>query len=205
MSELAIVSLAAAALTVATAFITRLHPVQSLDDSLESRAGRLRSLPAVHRAARIGTLPGEPYMHPSIGAATAVALLGSGAGPALRILAPLALASVGAIAIHHAIKFVYRRPRPAIALARGKTEAAYPSGHTTDATAVLLTSAHLLVREGLVAAEIALPVAAALLLATGVSRVLLGWHWSTDVAGGWMAGVAVAAASVSVYEGWPIG
>jgi undecaprenyl-diphosphatase len=139
-------------------------------------------------------------MHPSIGAACAVALLIARAGPLLRVLVPLASASIGAILAHHLIKFFYRRPRPAIALGRGKTEPAFPSGHTTDATAVLVTSAYLLVREGVAPAEIVVPLAILLALGTGVSRVLLGWHWSTDVVGGWLAGIAVAAGSAGLYE-----
>ncbi|MEO6525042.1 MAG: phosphatase PAP2 family protein [Gemmatimonadaceae bacterium] len=200
MSDLLLIGVGAAAATVIVAFATRSRTVQSADDALERAAGRARARPLALHAARIGTLPGEPYMHPSIGAATAAVLLAARAGPLARIVLPLAAASVGAIAAHHAVKLVYRRPRPAIALARGKTEPAFPSGHTTDATAVLATSAYLLMREGIAPAEIAIPVAIAFALATGVSRVVLGWHWSTDVIGGWLAGIAIAACSSGLYE-----
>jgi membrane-associated phospholipid phosphatase len=40
----------------------------------------------------------------------------------------------------------------------------------------------------------------ALCLATGASRVALGWHWGTDVIGGWFAGAGVAAACCWLYE-----
>jgi membrane-associated phospholipid phosphatase len=200
MPDLLMIGVGAAATTVILAIATRSPAVQSMDDALEGAAGRARARPLVLRAARIGTLPGEPYMHPAIGAATAALMLVTRGGPLTRVLLPLAAASVGAIAAHHAVKLVYRRPRPAIALARGKTEPAFPSGHTTDATAVLATGAYLLLREGIAPAEIVVPVAIACAFATGVSRVLLGWHWGTDVAGGWLAGVAVAACSSGLYE-----
>jgi undecaprenyl-diphosphatase len=195
-----VIGLVAGASTVALAIATRSRIVQSVDDAIERAAGRARLRQHVLAAAGIGTLPGEPYMHPSLGAVTAVVVLVLRAGPLLRVLVPLAVASVGAIIAHHAIKVVYRRPRPAIALGRGKTEPAFPSGHTTDATAVLATSAYLLAREAIVPMEIAVPVALILALVTGFSRVLLGWHWATDVVGGWLAGIAVAAGAAGLYE-----
>jgi membrane-associated phospholipid phosphatase len=87
--------------------------------------------------------------------------------------------------VHRAIKVFYFRERP---MARGKRYRtdSYPSGHTTGATALALTSALVLRRQNLIS-----PVAAALigigaptLMAT--YRVLADDHWATDVAGGWM-------------------
>ena len=136
------------------------------------------SVRGVLRAASIGTLPGEPYMHPTIGAACAAIVHRRDTRPLVPVLATLAAASIGAILAHHAVKLVYRRPRPAGALARGKTEPAFPSGHTTDATAVLVTGAYLLARQGLATPSVVAAAALVLALCTGVSRVLLGWHWA---------------------------
>jgi len=200
MIDLLTVALGAASGTILLAIATTSRAVQSLDDAAERAAGRARARSFVLRAASVGTLPGEPYMHPAIGAASALLLFAARGGPPFRILAPLAAASIGAILAHHAVKLVYRRPRPAIALGKGKTEPAYPSGHTSDATAVLVTGAYLLVREGVVPIEVAVTTAVLLALVTGVSRVLLGWHWATDVVGGWFTGVAVAAGAAGLYE-----
>jgi membrane-associated phospholipid phosphatase len=200
MPNFSTIAFAAGAGVIALAVATRNARVQAWDDALERGAARARLRARVLRAASFGTLPGEPYMHPTIGAACAAIVIAATRGPLIPVLATLATASIGAILAHHAVKLVYRRPRPAGALARGKTEPAYPSGHTTDATAVLVTGAYLLARQGLATPSVVAAAALVLALSTGVSRVLLGWHWATDVVGGWMAGVAVAACAAGLYE-----
>lgn len=192
-------SLLALGVTAALALATRMAAVQEADDAIERAVGRRR--PRLMRVARVGTMPGENYVHPAMGALIAFTIVRRRPGSASRVLIPMALASLGAIVAHHAVKLVYRRRRPEIALRRGKVEPAFPSGHTADATAVLATGAYLLVREGVLPARIAIPLASALALGTGVSRVVLGWHWTTDVMGGWMTGVGVAAECAVVYEG----
>ena len=172
--------------------------MQRVDDLIEHAAGLHR--PYLRRAAGAATLTGEKFVHPVIAAVTAGVLFLTRSGPALRYVLPLASASLGGIVAHHLVKFLYHRPRPQVALDRDKTEAAYPSGHTTNATAVVATSAWLLVREGLVPLPVAAVGVVALCLATGLSRVVLGWHWGTDVIGGWMAGTGIAALCCWGYE-----
>jgi undecaprenyl-diphosphatase len=200
MPSLSTIALAAGAGVLLLALATRTRRVQALDDALERGADLARRRARVLRAARVGTLPGEPYMHPTIGAACAAIVIAATRRQILPVLATLAAASIGAILAHHAVKLVYRRPRPAGALARGKTEPAFPSGHTTDATAVLVTGAYLLARQGLAVPSVVGTLAIVLALSTGVSRVLLGWHWATDVLGGWIAGIGVAACASGLYE-----
>lgn len=200
MPSFSTIALAAGAGVLLLALATRTRRVQTLDDALERGAALARQRTRVLRAARFGTLPGEPYMHPTIGAACAAVVIAATRQQVLPVLATLAAASIGAILAHHAVKLVYRRPRPAGALARGKTEPAFPSGHTTDATAVLVTGAYLLARQGLAVPSVVATLAIVLALSTGVSRVLLGWHWATDVLGGWIAGIGVAACAAGLYE-----
>jgi undecaprenyl-diphosphatase len=191
-------SLVALGTTAVVALLTRVRAVQGLDDVIEDAVGRRR--PRLAPAARIGTLPGESYMHPTIGAVIALTILGRRGGRPRRILVPMASASLGAIVAHHAVKAIYRRRRPEIAVRRGKFEPAFPSGHTADATAVLATGSYLLVRERVLPADIAVPIAVALAMGTGASRVVLGWHWSSDVIGGWVTGLGVAAECALLYE-----
>jgi undecaprenyl-diphosphatase len=48
--------------------------------------------------------------------------------------------------------------------------------------------------------EIAAPVALAVPVASGIGRLYLDRHWSSDVVAGWLAGLSVAAACAGVYE-----
>lgn len=76
----------------------------------------------------------------------------------------------------------------------------FPSGHTFGPTAVSLTTAYVLSREGLARSEIAAPVALMVPLVTASGKILAQRHWASDVLGGYLGGTAVAAAWLSAYE-----
>ena len=197
MPGFVVVALVAAGATLVLAVITRTGHIQHWDDGLEAWAGIHRE--RVHRVASIATLPGEWFAHPLMGAGIASILIVGRHVPPIPVLLSLAAASLGATASHHAVKFIYRRARPAGALARKKTEPAFPSGHTTNTTSVLVTGAFLLVHAGAVPRDLAIAVVSIVCLCVGASRVALGWHWSSDVVGGWLTGITVASLCSALF------
>lgn len=73
--------------------------------------------------------------------------------------------------------------------------AAYPSGHSTNAAVVYLLFIMLVPKARHPGWQTA---AASLILLTGLSRIMLGVHWPTDVIGGWMLGTSFALAAAAV-------
>lgn len=142
---------------------------------------------------RFTDLAGTTLLPVLVGLAAAV-LVGLRRPRAAVALAAALVTSAGAA---WAVKTAVARPRPSAALVAGPVEQgfAFPSGHTTAATAVLLVGA------ALVAGAAGRPLvrraawAAAAVGVAGVagSRVYLGYHWFTDVLAGTFLGAVVAA------------
>ncbi|WP_406073360.1 phosphatase PAP2 family protein [Micromonospora sp. NBC_01638] len=103
------------------------------------------------------------------------------------------------------LKLLVGRDRPEllepVARAAGYS---FPSGHALNATlaaGVLLLV--LLPYARRAAARVALWAAAVLItVVTGLSRVALGVHFTSDVLGGWLLGVAVVAATTAAFTSW---
>jgi undecaprenyl-diphosphatase len=76
---------------------------------------------------------------------------------------------------------------------------AFPSGHSNNAAVVYILFIMLVPQARHPMWQAA---AAIMIVLTGVSRVMLGVHWPTDVLGGWMLGAsfAMAAAAVIAYR-----
>jgi undecaprenyl-diphosphatase len=120
--------------------------------------------------------------------------LGLAVAPAASLLIA-GLASVVA-------KAAFGRARPPITVHQSHvTSPAFPSGHATDAAGFFLAAAFVLAititcrprdRVALVGAAIVL---AGLV---GVSRLVLGVHWFSDVVAGWTLGAAIAIATVVI-------
>ncbi len=103
--------------------------------------------------------------------------------------------SLGATALSTGIKYALGRARPDLAEPIVKTfTPSFPSGHAFLSTVVLLTIGGLMAlaarrrRERVVIFGTAIGLA----LAIGLSGVILGVHWFSDVAAGWLLGIAWA-------------
>jgi len=140
----------------------------------------------------------------SVGALTLVAI---GAGLLLwRRGAPLAAAAAPAFALGVAGtlagigKQVVDRGRPGDGLrvvANG--EPSFPSGHATDSAALYLTLALIVavfVLRRPLARVVTVAFSGVLVGAIGVTRLVLGVHWPTDVLAGWALGATVALGAV---------
>jgi undecaprenyl-diphosphatase len=113
---------------------------------------------------------------------------------------PVIASSLGAWATHRLLKVLIRRQRPPSQVGDADEEQSFPSGHTTGATAVALTSAYMLARDQVLPLSRALPLAICVPTCVGVSRIYEDEHWATDVLGGWLAGVCVTALSANHFE-----
>lgn len=113
-----------------------------------------------------------------------------------RTLAFLVVSSVvsGAVLVS-VFKTVFGRLRPDAMFAELVTPGlSFPSGHASMSALVFLTIGALIAasRSRVNERIYILATAALLALLVGVSRVLLGVHWATDVLGGWAFGTAWA-------------
>lgn len=99
------------------------------------------------------------------------------------------------------LKHFFARIRPdLVAQLDPITTPAYPSGHANNAAVVYILFIVLVPQARHPLWQLA---AALMILVTGLSRILLGVHWPTDVIGGWMLGTAfalVAGAVISYRE-----
>jgi membrane-associated phospholipid phosphatase len=109
----------------------------------------------------------------------------------------------GALAITATIKLLTDRMRPDGGLT-DTFSSAFPSGHAVRAAAVYTLVAWLVLRwtspHRRTARVLVVAVAVMMILAIGASRLLLGAHWFTDVAGGYVLGVLWVAVCVAVTQ-----
>ncbi|HEY3723251.1 MAG TPA: phosphatase PAP2 family protein [Acidimicrobiia bacterium] len=143
-------------------------------------------------------------------AATAVSFLGSPViVTALSVLAGLvcwrrggdvrlAALCVGAPAVAALVEVVTKqvvaRPRPPTRVLTGASGFGFPSGHTTGAAAlavVAMVAAQLLITDRRLRRRVCM-VAVTYAVTVGISRVVVGAHYPSDVVGGLLVGTAAA-------------
>ena len=108
--------------------------------------------------------------------------------------APLVALTLGGLASSLA-KAAFDRPRPPTAAhATSVSTAAFPSGHATDAAAFFLAASlpTITVTRRRWAQTVLVATGAFLAALVGLSRLVLGVHWLSDVVAGWALGTATA-------------
>jgi undecaprenyl-diphosphatase len=119
----------------------------------------------------------------------------------------LLVAIGGSVALNGTLKLVVERPRPPLPWAHVLPDYSFPSGHSMNSFVFYLAIAIIVwVTFGRRAGAIAVAVGLLIAFAVGFSRVYLGYHYPSDVIGGYAAGLAwlfiVALAFETIPRGW---
>lgn len=181
--------------------VTERDGVAALDVPLLHAAAGLRS-PAVDGfAAGVAYLfgpVGMPAM--AVAAILVLALRRRSMTPVILIVA----AGIGSLLMTVAGKDIIDRHRPPLTAAVPPFEhsASFPSGHTLNATVIAGVVGYLIwLRRHAIAARIAsIAVPVLIAVVVGLTRILLGAHWFTDVLAGWLLGAAWLALVVTAHR-----
>ena len=111
-------------------------------------------------------------------------------------------AGAGAL-LNLGLKMIFARARPdlasALAVARWYS---FPSGHAMGSFITFGALAYIALRQPWpwVAKSASLAIALTIVVLVGLSRVYLGVHWTSDIAGGWSAGTVWLVSAVVAFE-----
>ncbi len=155
----------------------------------------------------LGVLRGPAWLEGSVrditalGGATVLVLFTTAVAVFLGVrrqshaLVLVVVASLGGLLLANGLKLAFQRPRPALVPHLARVDStSFPSGHAVSSAVVYLTLGALLaqlVRERKQKAYF-LGVACVLTFLVGLTRVILGVHYPSDVLAGWAAGLAWA-------------
>jgi undecaprenyl-diphosphatase len=189
------IGLTGAAVAGGMAVAVKRDSTRAIDRAVRRRIHPLRSRRITSLAKGISFLA-DPHVHPIaaavIGVLTRIEGKGAGYGPSA--------ASTGALGVDNALRlFVHQKRPPKAGHHRARHRFAYPSGHTTAATAIAVATAAEITdnlprsRQILLWASVA-----SVSIAVGWSRLYLDEHWVDDVVGGWMAGMVLGLAAASL-------
>lgn len=113
--------------------------------------------------------------------------------------AHLVIVQAGSWILNPALKFSVPRPRPELFEQRGQHDfPAYPSGHSIAVTAVMLTAAYLIHRQG--HGTWAYWAVGIFYVLNTYSRVYLSVHWPTDMIGGTLVGLLWMVALIRAFR-----
>lgn len=186
-------SLALAAAGAAAAVAFR-RPRNAVDQRV--RRALVRRRDARLRAAARAIAPlGKPYGHGPL--AVALGALVARETGYWRDGMPIVAASAGAAVVSRALEasLPVRRPPPG---RRKPGEPSFPSGHALETAAVATSAGMVLGRERIGRPAVVVPVAVLVPLISGGAKLYLDRHWTTDVVGGWAAGIALGAVAASL-------
>lgn len=111
-------------------------------------------------------------------------------------------AGTGAL-LNLGLKMIFDRVRPDLALAISVAKGySFPSGHAMGSFITFGALAYITLRQTWpwLAKSVGLAIAMTMVVLVGLSRVYLGVHWASDIAGGWSAGAVWLASAVAAFE-----
>lgn len=113
----------------------------------------------------------------------------------------LTVAIGGSVALNGIMKLIFERPRPRLPWAHVLPDFSFPSGHSMSSLVFYLAVALILWatfgrRVGIAAVIVAVATA----VAVGASRIYLGYHYFSDVIGGFAAGLAWLSTVALAFE-----
>ena len=172
-------------------------PIVALDHAAAQLIAAFRT-PAVVSPALWITSLGEPAV---VGALLAVACLVLWLANLNYAIAALLLSSLGASAFSALAKMAFRRPRPVEALLL-ESSWSFPSGHATAAVAFYGFLGYLLIRSSATwKTQVKLFFATGVLVVLiGLSRIVLGVHYLSDVWAGYLIGTLWLIVGISLSE-----
>lgn len=122
-----------------------------------------------------------------------------------RPLIALITAPPGAILIMHLAKSVFVRERPLTAV-MDEIGYSFPSGHAMGATVLYGLLGYIAYRYMTANSVLRLLIVAVtmvLIIATGLARIYLEVHYTSDVIAGWSAGIFILLGTLVAVETWP--
>lgn len=192
--------LAVAAVPLALLVRAVYPPLVDTDRSVSSAAEAAISASApLLAAARAVTLLGDPRLVVTGGVVAVVALLVT---RQRRLAAFAALCGVGGMLLSSGLKLAVDRARPVFDMpVDSALGASFPSGHTLGAS-VFFTAGAVLLAPRVARPRLLVAAAVGVAVLVGLSRVLLGVHYPSDVVGGLLLGLGWTALCTAIFTAW---